>query len=70
MTTKKPSYQEAMNEIEEILTQIESDEPDIDDLAEKVRRVATLIRFCRDKLAKTSEEVEQILGEMDENQKS
>jgi exodeoxyribonuclease VII small subunit len=54
-----------MNEIEELLAKIESDEPDIDDLAEKVRRVATLIRFCRDKLTKTSEEVEKILGEME-----
>lgn len=70
MTSRKPSYQEAMNEIEEILTQIESDEPDIDDLAEKVRRVATLIRFCRDKLTKTNEEVEKILGEMEEEQKN
>jgi exodeoxyribonuclease VII small subunit len=68
MTTRKPSYQEAMNEIEEILAKIESDEPDIDDLAEKVRRVAALIRFCRDKLTKTSEEVEKILGEMEEEE--
>ena len=66
MTTKKTSYQEAMNEIGEILARIESEELDIDELAEKVRRVSVLLKFCRDKLHKTNEEVEKIIGEMEE----
>lgn len=66
MSTKKITYQEAMDEIGEILGKIENEEPDIDDLAEKVRRVATLLKFCKDKLHNTSEEVEKILGEMEE----
>jgi exodeoxyribonuclease VII small subunit len=55
-----------MDEIGEILGKIENEELDIDDLAEKVRRVASLLKFCKDKLHNTSEEVEKILGEMEE----
>jgi len=63
---KKTTYQEAIDEIELILSQIENEELDIDELSEKVRRVAFLLKFCKDKLQKTNEEVEKILGEMEE----
>ena len=65
-TIKKLSYQDALNEIEEILGKIESNELDIDELAEKVKRVSFLLKFCKDKLQKTNEEVEKILNEMEE----
>ena len=67
MTTKKIlTYTEAMTEVEEILEQIESEELDVDDLAEKVKRVSVLLKTCKDKLTKTNEQVEQILREMEE----
>ncbi|MGE0018281.1 MAG: exodeoxyribonuclease VII small subunit [Draconibacterium sp.] len=67
MTTKKTlTYTEAMTEVEEILEQIESEELDVDDLAEKVKRVSVLLKTCKDKLTKTNEQVEQILKEMEE----
>jgi len=66
MTKKKISYKEAIEEIEEILLQIENEELDVDDLSEKVKRVSSLIKTCKDKLHKTEEEVENILKEMDE----
>jgi exodeoxyribonuclease VII small subunit len=65
-TIKKLTYQDALNEIEEILGKIESNELDIDELAEKVKRVSFLLKFCKDKLQKTNEEVEKILNEMEE----
>jgi exodeoxyribonuclease VII small subunit len=65
MTSKKTSYQDAINEIEDILARIENEEFDIDELAEKVKRVAFLLKFCKEKLQKTNEEVEKILGEME-----
>ena len=68
MTTKKVTYQEAIDEIEEILAKIEKEELDIDELAEKVKRVSVLLKSCREKLRQTNEEVEKILGEMDEPQ--
>jgi len=67
MTTKKTiSYNEAMAEVEEILERIENEELDVDDLAEKVKRVAVLLRICKDKLLKTNEQVEEILKEMED----
>jgi exodeoxyribonuclease VII small subunit len=65
VTIKKTTYQEALVEIEEILVRIESNELDIDELAEKVKRVAFLLKLCKDKLQKTHEEVERILGEIE-----
>lgn len=66
MSTKKLSYSEAMAEVEEILEKIENDELDVDELAEKVKRVSVLLKTCKDKLTKTNEQVEQILKEMEE----
>ncbi len=66
MATKKISYSEAMAEIEEILVKIESEELDVDELAEKVKRVSVLLKTCKDKLTKTNEQVEQILKEMED----
>lgn len=67
MTTKKTvSYNQAMAEVEEILEKIENEELDVDDLAEKVKRVSVLLKICKDKLLKTNEQVEKILKEMEE----
>ncbi|WP_319501171.1 exodeoxyribonuclease VII small subunit [uncultured Draconibacterium sp.] len=66
MATKKISYSEAMAEIEEILEKIENEELDVDELAEKVKRVSVLLKTCKDKLTKTNVQVEQILKEMED----
>lgn len=66
MTNKKISYNEAMTEIEEILEKIENEELDVDELAEKVKRVSVLLKTCKDKLHKTNQQVEQVLKEMEE----
>jgi exodeoxyribonuclease VII small subunit len=67
MNIKKAiSYNEAMAEVEEILENIENEELDVDDLAEKVKRVSVLLKICKDKLLKTNEQVEQILKEMED----
>ena len=66
MGKKKISYQDAIEEIESILTRIENKELDVDELADNVKKVSTLIKICKDKLHKTEEEVEHILNQMDE----
>lgn len=67
MNTKKAvTYNEAMAEVEEILEKIENEELDVDDLAEKVKRVSVLLKICKDKLLKTNEQVELILKEMED----
>ncbi len=66
MATKKITYNEAILEVEEILDKIENEELDVDDLAEKVKRVALLLKLCKEKLQSTNEQVEQILKEMED----
>lgn len=66
MATKKVTYNEAISEIEEILEKIENEELDVDELADKVKRVSVLLKICKDKLLKTNEQVELILKEMEE----
>lgn len=66
MAPKKQTYNQAITEIEEILGQMESEELDVDELSAKVKRVSELVRFCRNKLKNTEEEVEKVLKEMEE----
>jgi exodeoxyribonuclease VII small subunit len=66
MATKKVTYNEAILEIEEILEKIENEELDVDELAEKVKRVSQLLKICKDKLQTTNEQVEKILKEMED----
>ncbi|MCD6201916.1 MAG: exodeoxyribonuclease VII small subunit [Bacteroidales bacterium] len=68
MTKKQPTYSEAISELENILAEIENNEPDVDELTEKVKRAAYLLRFCQKKLRKASEEVTGILKNMEEEE--
>ncbi len=55
------TYKEALAEIEQIVSNLEGDKLDIDQLSVSVKRVAELIKFCKSKLKETSEEVEKTL---------
>ncbi|MCF8374216.1 MAG: exodeoxyribonuclease VII small subunit [Bacteroidales bacterium] len=65
MAKKNLNYKEAITEIEDILSKIENEELDVDELAKNVERVSELLKLCKDKLHKTEAEVEKILGEME-----
>lgn len=60
------TYTQAITEIEEILVHIENEDLDVDDLTQKVKRVAQLLQICKDKLHSTEKEVEKIIKDMDE----
>jgi exodeoxyribonuclease VII small subunit len=66
---KTVSYKEAITEIEEILSRLENNELDVDELSEKVKRVSQLVTLCKEKLHNTEEEIDKILKEMDNNYK-
>ncbi len=63
---KKPTYTEALHELETIVQQIENEEVSVDTLSEKVKRAALLIKTCKETLQTTQEEVAQILKELNE----
>jgi exodeoxyribonuclease VII small subunit len=54
--------------LEKIVGEIEAEEIDVDTLAEKVKRAAYLIKFCRSRLRGAEEEVKKALAEMEEEQ--
>ncbi len=62
---KKHSYAEAFSELQKIVRELEDGEIGVDDLSEKVKRAAELIRICKEKLQHTEEDVQQILKELE-----
>ena len=66
MAKKELSYSDAINEMETIISKIENQELDIDDLSANVKRVAELLTFCKMKLKNTEDEVQKILKEFEE----
>jgi exodeoxyribonuclease VII small subunit len=62
---KTPGYNEAMQELEAIVEEIENETVDLDLLTEKVKRATYLIKFCRKKLTKTDNDVKKILKEFE-----
>lgn len=60
---KTIKYEEAIRELDNIVRRMESDELDIDQLSDQLKRAQELIKFCKAKLTKTEEDVEKILKE-------
>lgn len=60
-----PGYKEALEELESIVGEIENETVDVDVLAEKVKRAAFLIKYCKAKLKTTENEVKKILKEFE-----
>lgn len=60
-----PNYTEAFGELQSIVSEIEQGEISVDELSEKVKRAALLIRICKTKLSTTEEDVNVILKELD-----
>jgi exodeoxyribonuclease VII small subunit len=53
-----------LKELEKIVTDIESEEVDIDILAEKIQRASQILTFCKGKLRTAEDEVKKVLAEM------
>ena len=66
MSKKNTSYSESLKKLEALLHQLESGESDIDQLSSKVKEAAELIRFCKEKLRSTENELQQFLDEPDD----
>ena len=65
---KKITYTEALEELENITSSIENETLDVDELTEKVKRASFLLKFCREKLRSTEEEVDKILKDMGDDE--
>ena len=63
MSKEEMKYEKAVSELEEIVDKMERDELDIDQLSEQLKRAKVLVKFCKDKLTKTDEEIKKLLSE-------
>ena len=65
MSNNSTSYTEAFEELQHIVSEIESGEISVDELSEKVKRATQLIRICKAKLTSTEEDVNRILKDLE-----
>lgn len=62
---KEETYNEAVEKLRQIVSDIERGDMDVDLLSEKVKEATRLIKLCKDKLYKADDEVKKILEELD-----
>ncbi|MBU2102155.1 MAG: exodeoxyribonuclease VII small subunit [Candidatus Omnitrophota bacterium] len=67
MTKKALKYSEAVEELNAILEDLESERVDVDDVSLKVKRAIELIGVCRDKIENTELEVRKIVKDCEKD---
>jgi len=60
---EEQKYEEALTQLEAIVTKMENNEYNIDEIAVQLKAAQQLIKFCKDKLTKTEEELLKIQSE-------
>ncbi|MEY3052701.1 MAG: Exonuclease small subunit [Bacteroidota bacterium] len=60
---KASTYEEAMHELQDITIRLQAANISMDDLADAVRRANELIRYCRERLRTTEQEIRQLTEE-------
>ncbi|MBR5929197.1 MAG: exodeoxyribonuclease VII small subunit [Prevotella sp.] len=56
-------YEEAFAELQDIVRKMENDEYSIDEIAVQLKTAQRLIKFCKDKLTLTEQEIQKIQDE-------
>ena len=69
-TAETIRFGEAIEELEGILRRVESEEIDIDDLADELKKAAELLEVCRGKIRQAELEVTQIVQALDDEEPS
>lgn len=65
MESSEQTYNQAIEKLERILSQLRSDNCDVDTLAERTRRAAQLLKECRQRLTATEEELAAVLASIE-----
>ncbi|MBE6290454.1 MAG: exodeoxyribonuclease VII small subunit [Bacteroidaceae bacterium] len=60
---KEETYTQAFERLQKIVSQIESGELEIDQLADMIKEANKLIAFCNDKLTKADQEIKKLSQE-------
>ena len=61
--SKEQKYEEAFAELQDIVRKMENDEYSIDEIAVQLKTAQRLIKFCKDKLTMTEQEIQKIQDE-------
>jgi len=61
-------YEDAMRRLQDIVRKMENDELDVDEMTGELKQAQKLIKFCRDKLTKTDEEIKKLLNTENEKE--
>ena len=59
-------YSKAVKRLEEIISKIESEQIDVDDLSARVKEAVDLINLCKKKIEKAELEVRQVVESFEE----
>ncbi|HOF97813.1 MAG TPA: exodeoxyribonuclease VII small subunit [Paludibacteraceae bacterium] len=67
MTKNKPTYDEAIAELDKILAELENNSDiNMDEIAQKVKRASELLQICKKQLHVLDENLEKLLSELEE----
>ncbi|MBU0693207.1 MAG: exodeoxyribonuclease VII small subunit [Candidatus Omnitrophica bacterium] len=67
MTKKNVKYSEAIDELNSIIGDLDSERIGVDEVSLKVKRAMDLIKLCREKIEKTEFEVRKVVEEFEKN---
>ncbi|MCQ2327267.1 MAG: exodeoxyribonuclease VII small subunit [Bacteroidales bacterium] len=65
METQEISYQEAYDELQAIVREIEDNSVSVDILSEKIKRAMFLIDYCKQKLQKIEIDVDKLIEDIE-----
>jgi len=69
MAEKNLTYDQAYRELDEIHDSLVNGEVPVDVLAEKLKRTAFLVSYCKEKLQNAEKDVSLIISEMEQDEK-
>jgi len=58
------NYRKAIERLDEIISKIESDDIDVDELSLQVKEAVNLVKLCKAKIDKAEMEVKQVVDDM------
>jgi len=66
-TMSELNYTQAFEELQKIVSEMETGKISVDELAIKVKRASELIKVCKNKLTETEGDVQKILSDLEDN---
>ena len=69
MGSDQIKYREAVERLDEIISQMESEDVDVDELSMQVKEAVELIRLCKTKIDKAEMEVKKVVEDFSKKAK-